>query len=107
MLGIRCTFAEKNDRWEDEVDEDMYDDRDPDHDSEGPGEIQHEDVGANTQLNQGHSVQVEQLAYPQEVEVFLQVLGSHDGIPHVLATAYFGHSIAACGAGYSDDLLTD
>lgn len=64
MLRVWCAFAEKNDCRKDNVDEDMDHDRSPDDDPKCSRKVQHEDVGANTQLDQGHSVQIEQLTQP-------------------------------------------
>jgi hypothetical protein len=56
VLGVRCALSEQNDCGENEVQTNVNDDRRPYQHAEAFGEIEHENVGANAQLYQGHSV---------------------------------------------------
>lgn len=71
MLGDRLTFAQQDHRRKNEVDADMYNDRQPDHDAISFRKVQYQDVGANAELDQGHAIEVEKLTKPQPFEVLL------------------------------------
>jgi len=56
MLGVWRALAEQNDGREDDVDADMDHNGKPYDNPEGSRKVQHEDVGADTQLDQSHTV---------------------------------------------------
>jgi hypothetical protein len=58
MFTVRRAFSKQNDGGKDEVQPDMDDNGDPDQDAEALGEVEHEDVCTDTELDQRHAIQV-------------------------------------------------
>lgn len=58
MFGNGRTFPQQDDRWEDEVDAQMDNQRHPDDYAVSLCEVQLQDVGADAKLDQGHAVEV-------------------------------------------------
>ena len=65
MLRDGRTFAEQDDRGENKVDPNMDHNRQPDDDAIAPREVKHQNIGADTELDQGHAVEVEELPEPE------------------------------------------
>lgn len=84
MKCVWGAFAEEDDGGKDEKKSNLYDDGHPDQYSEGLGEVEHQDIGANAQLHQGHTIQVEQLSQPEVPQKVLHIARMcQDWIPDV------------------------
>lgn len=75
----------------------MDDYRQPDDDAICSCEIEHQNVGADAELDQGHAVKIEQLAEPKPFQVFLQVGLSLDRVPDMSASTDRGRLVCKDG----------
>jgi len=65
VLSVWRTFAKENNGREYEEEPDLYHDGSPYQSAKRLGEVKHEDVGANTQFHQSHTIKIEQLTQPE------------------------------------------
>ena len=65
----------------------MNDDRQPNDNAISLGKVKDQNVSADTELDQGHAIEVQELCKPEVVEVFLQVVRGEYWIPDMSASA--------------------
>jgi hypothetical protein len=66
----------------------MNNDREPNDDAISLGEVKNQDISADTELDQGHAIEIQELPKPEVVEVCLQVVRGKYRIPDMSATAH-------------------
>ena len=78
----------------------MNNDREPNDDAISLGEVKNQDISADTELDQGHAIEIQDLRKPQVMEVCLQVVRGEDWIPDMATTTNIIRFIREDGTDY-------
>lgn len=78
----------------------MNNDREPNNDAISFREVEDQNVSADTELDQGHAIEIQDLRKPQVMEVCLQVVRGEDWIPDMATTTNIIRFIREDGTDY-------
>lgn len=85
MFGNHFAFPENDDVREYYIKRGMYNDREPDHHTEGLGEVELQHERADTELEGGHRGQVESLSEPEVLQILRSIIWRDGRVPDMLA----------------------
>lgn len=78
----------------------MDNDREPNNNAISLREVEDQNVGADTELDQGHAIEIQELRKPQVMEVCLQVVRGEDWVPDMATTTYIICFVREDGTNY-------
>lgn len=86
MLGNRIAFSEHDDIWENQIESRKDDDRDPDEEAEGLGEVELQHESTDTEFEGRHGSQVAGLAEPEILQVSPVIFFRDRRVPGMLSS---------------------